>query len=286
MSPETPVFEEVAPGIYAVDHAVAEGKNALVNGPRAALAVDAGTYPAEGATMAEFVRARGYSVDRFALTHGHADYVLGSEAFAGCHVYASALTPQVMERGLPSWVDRWGVREEEYRQRLAWPTITFTDELAIDLGDLTVRMFPTPGHSEDGVSMYIPEHRALIAGDSVTTGVVPAIGDGDSRVLQRSLYRLMTLDIDVLIPGHGPVLHGVSRVRDWIGWLASYLAGIRTAARGLTEAGASVEDAVPRMTLEDHVGDRLPWDRHGMPKRHAATGEVIVREVIAEDART
>ncbi|MAF11775.1 hypothetical protein CMK11_15115, partial [Candidatus Poribacteria bacterium] len=160
------------------------------------------------------------------------------------------------------------------------------DELALDLGELTVRMFPTPGHSEDGVSMYIPERRALIAGDSVTTGIVPAIGDGDSRVLQRSLYRLMAMEIDVLVPGHGPVLHGVTRVREWLGWLATYLANIRSAARGLVARGVGAEETASRIGFDEHVGDRLPADKHGMPRRHAATVEVIVAEVIQEAAGT
>jgi glyoxylase-like metal-dependent hydrolase (beta-lactamase superfamily II) len=279
-------IDEVADGVYAVDHAVAEGKNAVVLGARHALAVDAGTYAPEGAAMAELVRESDYDVSRFALTHGHGDHVLGSEVFAGCEVYAHALTPRVMTRQIPAWTDRWDTSAEEYRERLAWPTVTFTDELALDLGELTVRMFPTPGHSEDGVSMYIPERRALIAGDSVPTGIVPAIGDGDSRVLQRSLYRLMTMEIDVLIPGHGPVLHGVTRVREWLGWLATYLANIRSAARELVSAGVGTEEIVARIRFDEHVGDRLPADKHGMLQRHAATVEVIVAEVIQEAAGT
>ena len=276
------VFEEVAPGVYAVDHAVAEGKNAVVLGERHALPVDAGTYAAEGVAMADFVRDRGYDLARFSLTHGHGDHVLGSEAFADCEVYAHCLTPRVIDRQIPAWTDRYDTSAEEYCERLAWPTVTFTDELALDLGELTVRMFPTPGHSEDGVSMYIPERRALIGGDSVTTGIVPAIGDGDSRVLQRSLYRLMTMEIDALIPGHGPVLHGVTRVREWLGWLATYLANIRSAARDLVGEGVGAEEIVSRIGFDEHVGDRLPADKHGMPRRHAATVEVIVREELQE----
>ena len=282
MTARDTAFEEVAPGVYAVGHAVAEGKNAVLLGGRHALPVDAGTHASEGAAMADFVGNRGYEVSRFALTHGHGDHVLGSEAFAGCEVYAHAFTPRVMRRQIPAWTDRWDMSADEHRERLAWPTVTFTDELTLDLGELTVRMFPTPGHSEDGVSMYIPERRALIAGDSVTTGIVPAIGDGDSRVLQRSLYRLMTMEIDVLIPGHGPVMHGVTRVREWLGGVATYLANIRSNARDLSAASMPAEEIVSRIGFDEHVGDRLPADKHGMPRRHAATVEVIVREVLEE----
>jgi cyclase len=281
---ESSVFAEVAPGIHSVEHAVAEGKNAVILGSRHALPVDAGTYPEEGAAMARFVAENGYDVHRFALTHGHADHVLGSETFAACEVYAHALTPSVMEDGLPAWVERSGLAETHYRERLAWPTVTFTDELRVDLGDLVAHMVPTPGHSRDGVSVWIPKHRVLVAGDAVTTGIVPAIGDGDSRALQRSLYRLMAMEIAVLVPGHGPVLHGVTRVREWLRWLAMYLANVRTAATTLVAAGAPAEDVAPQITYDEHVGDRLPADRHGIPRRHRATVDVIVREVMADAA--
>jgi glyoxylase-like metal-dependent hydrolase (beta-lactamase superfamily II) len=236
--------------------------------------------------MAAFIVEQGHDVRRFALTRGHADHVLGSEAFAGCDVYAHALTPSVMERGLPAWTERSGLAEAHYRDRLAWPTVTFTDELWLDLGDVGVRMVPTPGHSEDGVSMWIPKHRTLVAGDAVTTGIVPAIGDGDSRTLQTSLYRLMTMEIDALIPGHGPTLHGVTRVREWLGWLATYIANIRTAATALMSTGAPAEDISPLIGYADHVGDRLSRDRHGMPRRHRATVDVIVTEVMRDGGHT
>jgi len=278
------LFEEVAPGICAVEHAVAEGKNAIVCGSRHALPIDAGTYPDEGAAMADAVAERGYDVARFALTHGHGDHVLGSEAFAACEVYAHALTPSVMAEGIPGWTKRSGLTETHYREQLAWPTVTFTDELRVDLGDVAVHMLPTPGHSSDGVSMWIPKHKTLVAGDAVTTGIVPAIGDGDSRVLQRSLYRLVGMDIDVLIAGHGPVLHGVTRVREWLGWLATYLANVRTAARALAATGATAADIAGQIGYDEHVGGRLPMDRHGMGRRHRATVDVIVSEVLAEAA--
>ncbi len=276
------VFEEVAPGIFTAEHAVAEGKNAIILGERRALSVDAGTHADEGAAMARFVADRGYDVDRFALTHGHSDHVLGSSAFAACDVYAHALTPPAMERGIPGWAGRQDVSEHECRAALAWPTVTFTDELSVDLGEVTVRMLRTPGHSEDGVSMWIPSRRALVAGDAVPTCIVPAIGDGDSRVLQATLYRLMAMEIDVLISGHGPVLHGVTRTREWLGWLAAYLAGIRTAVTVLAHAGAAVEDIAEQIAFEDHARNHLPADMHGMPRRHRATVDAIVREVVRE----
>src|SRR5581483_7943869 len=50
--------------------------------------------------------------------------------------------------------------------RLVPPTLTFATGLRIHGGDLTLELLPTPGHAEDHVSIWIPELRVLLAGDS------------------------------------------------------------------------------------------------------------------------
>ena len=52
------MLTEVAPGVFGVDHRVAAGKNGIVSGERAALAIDTGHYPDERQAMADFIRAR------------------------------------------------------------------------------------------------------------------------------------------------------------------------------------------------------------------------------------
>ena len=52
-----------------------------------------------------------------------------------------------------------------------WPTVSFPEELWIDLGGKHLWMFPTPGHSDDGISIYIEEDKLLFAGDPVVNGM-------------------------------------------------------------------------------------------------------------------
>lgn len=86
------MIAEVVPGIYSVEHQVAEGKNAIIFSQRGAWAIDTGTYPAEGQAMADFIRQRGYMPNRLLLTHGHGDHVLGSTVFREADVIAHTLT--------------------------------------------------------------------------------------------------------------------------------------------------------------------------------------------------
>jgi glyoxylase-like metal-dependent hydrolase (beta-lactamase superfamily II) len=276
------MFTELAPGVFAVDHRVVEGKNGVIFGRRIALAIDTGIDPEEGQAVAEFIRSRGMTPDRLALTHGHGDHVLGGAALAGGEVFAHSAAPAVIGRHLPGWAERAGLAPEEMAARLPMPTVTFSEELRIDLGGRIARLFPAPGHSEDGICVLLEVERILFAGDSVVTGIVPAIGDGDSRTLEASLRRLAGMEIDVLVAGHGPILKGAERVRAWIEWLAQYLAGIRAAVQAELDQGCDPATVADRVEFRAFIGDRLPQDRHGMPRRHRDTVEKIIAEAVQE----
>ncbi|HEY7348741.1 MAG TPA: MBL fold metallo-hydrolase [Ktedonobacterales bacterium] len=87
--------------------------------------------------------------------------------------------------------------------RLVAPTITFTDSLLIDGGDLTLELIPTPGHTEDHLSVWIPELRLLLAGDAAEQPF-PYIEAAETLpILRRSLKRLAALNAATVIPCHG-----------------------------------------------------------------------------------
>src|SRR5829696_4319928 len=92
---------EIAPGVFWVAQAVLEGKNGVVIGQRAALAIDSGNSPADGQAIVDLIRARGQRPDRLAFTHGHGDHVIGSSAFRGAEVFAHSRAPAVIRRHLP-----------------------------------------------------------------------------------------------------------------------------------------------------------------------------------------
>jgi cyclase len=272
------MISEIIPGVYTVDHAVAEGKNAIIVGKRAAWAIDAGTHPHEGQEMADFIRGLNRPADRLIYTHGHGDHALGSAAFHGAEIVAHRLMPLEARRLLPILAPRAGKTVEELAAQIAWPTITFSHELTLDLGDRHLCIFPTPGHSQDGVSVYLEEEKLLVAGDAVVTGIVPAIGDGDSRILETTLQRLLDLEIETLVPGHGPVVYGQDMARDWLIWLAGYLHSVRESVRAALDQDESPDTIAGHMDYDRFVGDRLPRDRHNMPMRHLNTVHKIVQE--------
>ena len=274
---------EESRGIFSVPHSAAEGKNVIVLGQKAAVAIDVGAYPEEGRQMADFIRERGYTPNRVIITHGHRDHILGGEDFLGADVYGPRKTVEEIQRQIPGLAKQMGLSEEQIDARILHPTITFENQLWIDLGNRQLHLFPTPGHSPDIVSVYISDCRLLVASDTVVTGIVPAIFHS-SAALEASIQRLRQLDIDTLIPGHGPVLHGQAVVRDWLNWTSSYIGGVRSAVRSMIAAGERDRAAIlASISYDEHVGGRLPVHKHGMPKRHRnAVGKIADEEMTAK----
>ncbi len=83
-----------------------------------------------------------------------------------------------------------------------------TDGAEIDLGDSTLRVIHTPGHTPGSICLYEAQSKSLFSGDTVfpygSIGRADLPG-GSSRDLIHSISRLVTLDVSVLYPGHGEV---------------------------------------------------------------------------------
>lgn len=194
---------------------------------------------------------------------------------------AHLTAPDVIRQHLPTWAERAGESPAAVRDRLVWPNITFDGTLRLELGGKHVRLFHTPGHSQDSCCAYVEEDGILFAGDTVVTGIVPAVGDGDSRALEASLRRLAGIEIEVLVPGHGPIVRGAQAIRGWLIAWADYVARLRAAVRVALSYSDNVVSFAEGLSFEEYVGDRLPAERHNMVGRHRNTVQKIIAEELA-----
>ncbi|MFN8418687.1 MAG: MBL fold metallo-hydrolase [Anaerolineae bacterium] len=273
-------FTKLLAGVYCADHRVAEGKNGVIFGNARALVIDVGTDPQEGSELATFVQQAGFAPSRVVLTHGHSDHVLGGAAFEGAEVFASSLIYDHMRQHLRRFAERKGLHYAELLAQALKPTITFNNELTIDLGGKVVRLFPAPGHSPDGICAYLEQDRLLFASDTVVTGIVPAINDGDSAVLENSLTKIRRMEIEILVPGHGSVLYGSEAIQEWLMWEIAYLSSIRSAVAEVLAEKPSADDEMIALAapFQRLIGERFPKDKHNMDSRHRATVLKIAAE--------
>ncbi|MGL4610432.1 MAG: MBL fold metallo-hydrolase [Trueperaceae bacterium] len=83
------------------------------------------------------------------------------------------------------------------------PTLTFSKNFTIHGGDLTLELFPTPGHSVDHISLWIPEIKTVLAADTAEHPIPYAEADSSVRQLEQDLELLQSFNPDIVLPCHG-----------------------------------------------------------------------------------
>ncbi len=89
------------------------------------------------------------------------------------------------------------------------------------LGSKTLQILHTPGHDPGSICIYWPAKKVLITGDVVFRG---GVGRTDfpqcsGAELKKSIIRLMELDVEYLLPGHGEIIEGAYEVKRNFGLL-------------------------------------------------------------------
>jgi glyoxylase-like metal-dependent hydrolase (beta-lactamase superfamily II) len=86
-----------------------------------------------------------------------------------------------------------------------FPTITYSGELRFEHGGREFRLISVTGDQEGTTVLYLPKERILLAGDAVSFPI-PYVGHSPIGLVA-SLQMLSTLDINIIVPGHGPTFY-------------------------------------------------------------------------------
>lgn len=190
----------------------------IVVSERYVVIVDTVINPQTAAGVLEI--AREYLDSRQLLvvnTHADFDHCWGNQIFAG-------VVPIIAHRrcaeqfrspeAAPYLAQMQASEPELYAEvRLTPPTLLFEDELAIDGGDLTLRLFPTFGHAPDHISLHIPEISTLWVADAAEIPFPFARSLEGLPALRQSLARLAAIPADVALYCHAPTTIGPALLR-------------------------------------------------------------------------
>jgi cyclase len=128
------------------------------------------------------------------------------------------------------------------------PRITFSDEAQLFLGGKEVRArYFGRGHTNGDAMIYFPSERVLHTGDLFVNGGAPfcdTANGGSIKDWDKTIQRVLDLDFDTVIPGHGPVAKKTDLVK-WVQTMATIRSKVKTACDG----GAA--DAAKRVDLTD-----------------------------------
>ncbi|MEH6742055.1 MBL fold metallo-hydrolase [Hyphomonas sp.] len=147
------------------------------------------------------------------------------------------------------------------------PTQTFAGQMDLKVGDKVVELIEVgPAHTEGDVLVHVPDDKTVFTGDILFIDGTPLMWAGPVSNWVGACDRICEMDVDVIVPGHGPVTDkaGVRRV-------AEYLKFVDAEARRRFEAGLSVRDAA----LDIALGDYSSW---GDAERIALNVDTLYRE--------
>ncbi|MEW6299022.1 MAG: MBL fold metallo-hydrolase [Thermodesulfobacteriota bacterium] len=175
------------------------------------------------------------------LTHVHQDHIGGA-----ARVRARFGDLRVSKKA-------WPGKDEAY----ALPLTYIEDGARIETDGATLRAVHTPGHARDHLCYYLEEEKALFTGDLVLgagTTVVPEEGGGLIDYMA-SLRKLLTFDIAVIYPAHGPA------IRDPYKKLNDYIAHRELRERQILDALGAGLTEIPAMVKRIYTD--VPEFLHG-----------------------
>jgi cyclase len=145
-------------------------------------------------------------------THYHLDHSLGNSEFAklGASIIAQENDHKNMQKageGMLHYAKQSGLSDQDLQgTKLAYPTLTFSDRVTLNLGNKQVELlFIGPSHTTGSVLVFMPQEKVLFTGDILFTDCHPFLGEANIAGWIKVLDYIMTMDVDKIIPGHGPV---------------------------------------------------------------------------------
>jgi cyclase len=199
-------------------------------------------------------------------THSHPDHTAGNALLPEATVIASHATIEEM-RSMADGEDLYGKILRDWRSygeagaylheimgsrfaltfgHRALPAQGFDEEYELHVGTKLVRLVKIgPAHTRGDAVVFLPRERVLYTGDVLFNEVHPAVTGLPVSAWIAACERLLTWDIEVIVPGHGPVadLAAVRRQRDYFTYL-------QREARARFDAGLQVWEAAHEISLE------------------------------------
>ena len=162
-------------------------------------------------------------IEKLVNTHANADHTWGNQLVKEAEIIASKGCAEEFDHFLPETLlelmgrtNEMGVFGEflEYcfnafdfnGIELTHPTTVFEDHHAVMIGDKKVDLYNVgPAHTRGDVLVHIPDDNLMYAGDILFVGGHPVIWDGPVDNWRKACDKIIELDPDIVVPGHGPI---------------------------------------------------------------------------------
>ena len=250
---------ELTHGVFARLHEGLTNAGIIV-GDDGVLVIDSLRVPSFARDLLEDVRRLTDKPVRYVVnTHSHWDHSWGNQEFPGSTIVghvncrSEMVSPEITVRWREKVVsagDPWS--EEAESVRITPPSLTFRDTLHLHFAGRPIDLhWLGRAHTSGDTFIHLPEDRLLFTGDVAQDGGVPYMLDGYMRDWVATDTRLLGINAERFVSGHGPVGERPALVaaRDFI---VALVEGVEaTLAEGQDEATAA---ATVTAALRDRFG--------------------------------
>ena len=215
-------------------------------------------------------------LDTAIFSHGHIDHVFGVGPFEEEAASQGWQPPRVIaHEHLPARFDRYiatagynGIINQRQFQLKApfWPTEyrypdeTYVDDHHVTIGGEAFDLQHDKGETDDATWVWNPQRKVLCTGDLF---IWASPNCGNPQKVQRyprewaeALRKMLTLDPDVLLPGHGFPIVGADRIRQALGETADLLESLLEQTLRMMNEGARLDDIVHSVEAPAHLLER------------------------------
>ena len=187
-------------------------------------------------TMRRSVRAASH-IDMVVNTHANGDHCYGNQLVADAQIIASQKTADEMVEGLQAAQMAALVKQAPALGQigvyilhafgpfnfdnitLTPPSKTFEGQTTLQVGGKTVQLIEVgPAHTRGDTLAYLPAERVVFTGDILFIGGHPIIWAGPTSNWLRACDRILAMDVETIVPGHGPITDkkGVAEVKGYL----------------------------------------------------------------------
>lgn len=248
--------QEIGRGIYAVLAPEGLGNAGFIVAEAGVIVVDTMMTPTMARELLEIIGKNSSKMIRFVVnTHHHGDHTFGNQFFPqavivgheGVRARMAELGDTMIAQSLRS---RPHLKEEFQQVKVTMPALTFSQRFTFHWGGERVELFHLgKGHTPGDSVVYLPQQKALFAGDLLFTRCIPAVQpDGDSRGWIEALSHLISLPLDRVVPGHGPV-----STADDLKIQQEYLLRLRQEVERCCSRGMSKEETGKAVTMSAYA---------------------------------
>jgi alkyl sulfatase BDS1-like metallo-beta-lactamase superfamily hydrolase len=225
----------------------------------------------------------GDPISHLVYTHGHADHVGGSVAFALDATHARRPLPHVVGHdNLPARLDRYELTNDwnliinarqfggipaEMQLGIGGsgqrflpvgtlrPDSTFTTSTTLVAGDTTIELHHARGETDDHLWAFVPERKWLFTGDFVIWHFPNA---GNPQKVQRypgewaaALRAMAATGAELLVPAHGLPIEGAARIASVLEVTADALERLVADVLAMMNAGATLDEVIHTVRVPD-----------------------------------